>query len=87
MKGDIEAKLAACHVAATDLMRIKGEIRELEVLSQQIDEKALVAEIERLSTKCNHLTEQVSLNIKESKLLTLETHFDKEYSYYYHELD
>lgn len=60
---EIEEKLACCHVTASDLAKVKGEIRELEVLSQQIGDPTLEAELEHLATRCNSLTQEVNATI------------------------
>lgn len=48
---DIEEKLACCHVTAADLAKVRQEIKELEILSQKINDEQTSDEIRSLQDR------------------------------------
>jgi len=62
---DIEEKLACCHVTAADLAKVRQEIKELEILSQKIDDTRHNGEIEALQNRLRDFTLQCNDAIRE----------------------
>ena len=56
--------MACCHVTIADLGQVKMEIRELEIIAQQIGDEKLEIDISRLSAKCAHLAKEVNETIR-----------------------
>ena len=56
--------MACCHVTIADLGQVKMEIRELEIIAQQIGDEKLEIDISRLSAKCAHLAKEVNDTIR-----------------------
>ena len=63
-ENELLQKMACCHVTIADLGQVKMEIRELEIIAQQIGDEKLEIDISKLSAKCAHLAREVNETIR-----------------------
>ena len=57
-ESEIEEKLAYCHVTAADVAKIRQQIKELEILSQKINDEELRPDIEALQDRLANISGQ-----------------------------
>ena len=57
-ESEIEEKLAYCHVTAADVAKIRHQIKELEILSQKINDEKLRPDIEALQDRLANISAQ-----------------------------